>query len=211
MISIEEHHVDALASNAGAVRNARALAAKGRYSTLCVSDDGSIVFGDCRGSGARPYACSFDFAEPAKPVSRCSCPSRQIPCKHSLGLLYAWVEDASRFARTELPGDLEEKREAAVRRAAAKRARAAAPAAGPTTDGPRAHGSARRRTAIALSEPSKARSSSETPSSSKSSSPSGRRFRACREAPLAHRQRQRPMSPEGVPARQDRPCRFRDA
>ena len=129
MIAIEEHHVDALASNAGAIRNARGLVSKGRYPTLGVADDGSIVFGECRGSGAGAYACSFDFADPAKPVPRCSCPSRQVPCKHCLGLLYAWVENAGRFAKAELPDELRTKRDTARKRAATRRAKANAPSA----------------------------------------------------------------------------------
>lgn len=128
MIPIEEHDVDALASNAGAMRNGRSLVAKGRYSALSIADDGAIVFGRCQGSSAGGYTCSFDFADPAKPVSRCSCPSRQIPCKHCLGLLYAWVKDATRFVSTELPKELKAKRETTVKRAASKQARTSAPA-----------------------------------------------------------------------------------
>ncbi len=51
---------------------------------------GDVVFGECRGSGAKPYLACVDLTEPAY---RCSCPSRKFPCKHALGLLLLWSAD----------------------------------------------------------------------------------------------------------------------
>ena len=46
---------------------------------------------------------------------RCTCPSRQFPCKHVLGLLYAYAGGAS-FTPAEVPEDLAAKREKAEKR-----------------------------------------------------------------------------------------------
>jgi hypothetical protein len=45
--------------------------------------DDAAVWGECQGSGAKPYQVQIDVAEPA---FKCSCPSRKFPCKHGLGL-----------------------------------------------------------------------------------------------------------------------------
>ncbi|MEL6894452.1 MAG: SWIM zinc finger family protein, partial [Actinomycetota bacterium] len=44
--------------------------------------------GSCRGSGAEPYDTVVDHVAVGW---RCSCPSRQRPCKHVLALLLLWV------------------------------------------------------------------------------------------------------------------------
>src|SRR5215510_15091995 len=41
------------------------------------------VWGECQGSGQKPYQTAIDLNEPA---FKCSCPSRKFPCKHGLGL-----------------------------------------------------------------------------------------------------------------------------
>ena len=51
---------------------------------------GSVLFGECRGSGSKPYLACVNLTEPAY---RCSCPSRKFPCKHALGLLLLWSAD----------------------------------------------------------------------------------------------------------------------
>ena len=51
----------------------------------------TLVWGHCRGSGAKPYQTVVDLAGPAY---RCSCPSRKFPCKHALGLLLLWAADS---------------------------------------------------------------------------------------------------------------------
>ena len=92
MIAIDDAYVDAAAPNADAARNGRGLVLKGKLSNLHVSDDGALIFGECQGSGKEPYRVSCDFARPDQPTHRCSCPSRQLPCKHCLGLMYAYAQ-----------------------------------------------------------------------------------------------------------------------
>ncbi len=110
MISIDEGFVDAAAPNADAAKNGRALVLKGKFLKLHTSEDGTLLFGHCQGSGKDPYLCSSDFAVPEAPVHRCNCPSRQFPCKHSLGLMYAFVQ-GKKFSAADVPADLAAKRE----------------------------------------------------------------------------------------------------
>ncbi|MBM4077851.1 MAG: SWIM zinc finger family protein, partial [Planctomycetes bacterium] len=77
-------------------------------------------------SGKEPYRCSADFIQPEKPVFRCSCPSRQFPCKHSIGLMYAFVQGKT-FTVAEVPEDIASKREKVEVRAEKKKEREAAP------------------------------------------------------------------------------------
>lgn len=109
MIEITEAYIDSIAPNAGAMKNGRDLVKKNSFPKLCRSEDGTLLFGECKGSGKEPYRCSADFVKPESPVFRCSCPSRQFPCKHNLGLLYAYA-GGEPFAVEEIPTDVADKR-----------------------------------------------------------------------------------------------------
>ncbi|MEV0369981.1 SWIM zinc finger family protein [Streptomyces sp. NPDC050636] len=74
------------------------LAAPGPWSETG-ADDGA-VWGQCKGSGKKPYQAVIDIKGPA---FKCSCPSRKFPCKHALGLLLLWAGDAGAVAAGEPP------------------------------------------------------------------------------------------------------------
>lgn len=118
-------YVDSLAPNAAAMKNGLGLVKKNSFISLNRSENGELLFGQCAGSGKTPYECSADFVVPDKPVFRCSCPSRQFPCKHALGLLYAYAEGAA-FKIAAVPEDLSAKREKAGKREETKVKQAAA-------------------------------------------------------------------------------------
>lgn len=126
MISIDETFVDAAAPNGDAAKNGRALVVKSKFLKLHQSADETLLFGQCQGSGKEPYSCSADFANAQSPVYRCNCPSRQFPCKHSLGLLYAFAQ-GKKFAVAEVPEDLAAKREKAAVRVEKKKEEAEKP------------------------------------------------------------------------------------
>src|SRR5438552_14173546 len=115
MISITQDFIETAAPNAEAAKNGRGLVLKSKFLTLHHSPDETLWFGQCQGSGKTPYLCSADFTVPEKPVYRCTCPSRQFPCKHSLGLLYAVVE-GKEFTTADVPEELAAKREKAAAR-----------------------------------------------------------------------------------------------
>ncbi len=120
MISIDEPFVESAAPNADAAKNGRGLVLKGKFLALHKSADDTLLFGRCQGSGKDPYLCSADFAVPSKAVYRCNCPSRQFPCKHSLGLLFAFVQGKS-FTVADVPEDISAKREKAAARVEKKK------------------------------------------------------------------------------------------
>jgi hypothetical protein len=81
-------HVVALAPDPGAAAAARRLAVPARWQALGCNDD--AVWGLCHGTSAEPYHVVVELAEP---TSRCTCPSRKLPCKHAVGLLLMWAHD----------------------------------------------------------------------------------------------------------------------
>ena len=107
-MNITAKAVDLLAPNAEAAKNGRELSKK-KLSKLSKSADGALIFGECAGSGKNPYYCSADYVDENAPVFRCNCPSRQIPCKHVLGLLYAYA-DGQVFHEADIPEDIASKR-----------------------------------------------------------------------------------------------------
>jgi hypothetical protein len=120
VIAIDDSFVDSAAPNADAVKNGRGLVLKKKFVKLHIAEDETILFGDCQGSGSKPYQCSCDFIRPGSPTYRCNCPSRQFPCKHSIGLMLAYVQNAKAFSVAAVPDELQSKREKVVQRAEKK-------------------------------------------------------------------------------------------
>ena len=83
MPTLTAEQVRTLAPDASAARSGEALADRGRWTAAGRSE--AAAWGLCKGSGSTPYQVAVDTAGPAY---RCSCPSRKIPCKHALGLLF---------------------------------------------------------------------------------------------------------------------------
>lgn len=127
MIEVTAAYADSLAPNSATIKNAQGLVQKKKFVGLYKSDTGDLLFGECQGSGSSNYSTSADFAQPEKPVFRCTCPSRQFPCKHSLGLLYAYINGQT-FTEAPVPEELAAKREKAEKRAEKKEQEAANPA-----------------------------------------------------------------------------------
>ncbi|MEZ6135925.1 MAG: SWIM zinc finger family protein [Pirellulaceae bacterium] len=125
-VSIDDAYIESAAPNAAAAKNGRGLVLKRKFTSLHRAADDSLLFGYCAGSGKTPYLCSADFAVPSAPVFRCTCPSRQFPCKHALGLLYAFADENS-FSVADVPEELSSKREKAAARSEKKKAAADAP------------------------------------------------------------------------------------
>lgn len=129
MINIDASFVDAEAPNANAIKNGRGLVAKGKFVALHKSADGTLLFGECRGSGKSNYRTSCDFIRPGAVTYRCSCPSRQFPCKHCIGLMYAFV-DGNTFTEAAVPDDIVSKREKFAKKAEKKATQASKPRKG---------------------------------------------------------------------------------
>lgn len=110
MRTVKEQEITALAPNANAVSNARKISSGGGFVSRKRSEDDTFYMGECKGSGTSHYIVSADYIDGDHPVFRCSCPSRQFPCKHSLALLFEMAAGKD-FAVTEIPEDILAKRE----------------------------------------------------------------------------------------------------
>ncbi len=119
MRTVKEQEIAALAPNANAAANGRKICSGGGFVSLKRSEDDSFYMGECKGSGKNNYIVSADYIDEEHPVFRCSCPSRQFPCKHSLALLYTMAA-GKEFALTEIPQDILDKREKKEAREAGK-------------------------------------------------------------------------------------------
>ncbi len=109
-MNITNDLISSLAANSDAIKNGKSLFTSKKFIKLGVDSDKTIIFGECSGSGSKPYYCSMDFISEASPVPRCSCPSRQIPCKHVLGLMIAYEQASNQFVTEDVPEDIQDKR-----------------------------------------------------------------------------------------------------
>ncbi|MEV4563587.1 SWIM zinc finger family protein [Nonomuraea sp. NPDC049419] len=129
----------ALAPDASSRKAAQGVATPAKWPVR--GHTGMVVYGECRGSGSTPYLACVDLSEPAY---RCSCPSRKFPCKHALGLLLLWSDEAipaEAGAPQWVTEWLDSRAERAAKSAARSAARAATAAAADTTaDGQTADG-----------------------------------------------------------------------
>lgn len=112
---ITEDLIRSLAPNPAAVSNGKKISSSGDFSGLSKTEDETLIFGQCRGSGKNPYSVSADFSGDT-PVLRCSCPSRQYPCKHGIALMYEWLSGKT-FTTAPVPEDIAAKRAKAEKRA----------------------------------------------------------------------------------------------
>lgn len=110
MREITEQQILALAPNAAAASNGKKISQKGGFVRLERTEDDTLYMGECTGSGKSNYITSADYIDENNPVFRCSCPSRQFPCKHSLALLYEMLAKKE-FNICEVPEDIQKKRD----------------------------------------------------------------------------------------------------
>ena len=97
-MSLTMEGVLAMAPDEASAKAARGLTSPAKWPLLGADD--AAVWGECQGSGSKPYQTQVDLNGPA---FRCSCPSRKFPCKHGLALLMLRAQDASRFTAGEAP------------------------------------------------------------------------------------------------------------
>ena len=116
MISVSLDYVESLAFNSKSFVNSKKIVTKGQIVKTCINDEGNLIFGECSGSGKSTYKSSIDFMDEINPVFRCSCPSRQIPCKHSIAVLYKYALDKTLFVIEEVPEDIQGKREKVIKK-----------------------------------------------------------------------------------------------
>lgn len=130
-MELSAESVLALAPDAASAKAANGLLKPGNWPTL--GADAAAVWGECQGSGSKPYQTQVDLSGP---TFKCSCPSRKFPCKHGLALLLLRAKDASLFTATTPPAWVADWLSARTERVQKKeekqREQAASPAAEPS-------------------------------------------------------------------------------
>ena len=109
-MKLDKEKILAMSPNASAVANAKKICSSSSFVKLAHSSDDTFYMGECKGSGKSNYIVSADFVDEENPVIRCTCPSRQFPCKHGLALLFE-IADEKTFEECEIPEDILAKRE----------------------------------------------------------------------------------------------------
>ena len=103
MISYSEDQARAFVTDAGTLQRGHQLAQPTKWQNVGRTD--ATAWGECAGSGAKPYLTGIDLSEPA---FKCSCPSRVFPCKHGAGLLLLLARQPALFAAATPPAWLDE-------------------------------------------------------------------------------------------------------
>jgi hypothetical protein len=92
-----------LAPNAAAFKAGQKLAAANQWLVLANSD--RSLWGEIKGSGKDAYKVAVDTHELAY---KCTCPSRQFPCKHGIGLMLLYTNNVAAFKQPTEPDYLAE-------------------------------------------------------------------------------------------------------
>ncbi|HVU95310.1 MAG TPA: SWIM zinc finger family protein [Puia sp.] len=97
-MNLSEEQILALAPDDSSRKSGRDLATPAKWVTKGATD--AALWGECQGSGSKPYQTQIDLNNLA---FKCSCPSRKFPCKHGLGLLLLRARQPQEFAATQPP------------------------------------------------------------------------------------------------------------
>ncbi|MEM9546714.1 MAG: SWIM zinc finger family protein [Bacteroidota bacterium] len=98
-----EQQIEKLAPKESTFKAGKKLALAAKWETLEKSD--RAIWGSVRGSGKKPYLTQIDTANIAY---KCTCPSRQFPCKHAVGLMLVNSIDPAAFTVTKEPDYVQE-------------------------------------------------------------------------------------------------------
>ncbi|MDU0372815.1 hypothetical protein ACFPAF_20615 [Hymenobacter endophyticus] len=124
-----EEQARALITDPGTLKRGQELAAPAKWGNLGRIE--TAAWGECKGSGSKPYQTGIDLTAPA---FKCSCPSRVFPCKHGAGLLLLLARQPQLLSGTTPPEWLHEwldKRQQTQEKQVAKAVETAASAADP--------------------------------------------------------------------------------
>ncbi|HEX2533981.1 MAG TPA: SWIM zinc finger family protein [Chitinophagaceae bacterium] len=95
---LSEDQILTLAPDESSKKAGKDLSGPGKWVTRGRND--TALWGECQGSGSKPYQTVMDTTAIA---FKCSCPSRKFPCKHGLGLALLYARQQALFTETEAP------------------------------------------------------------------------------------------------------------
>lgn len=97
-MQLTSEQVTSLAPDAASIKAAKGLSGRGKWPNIGKHD--AVLWGECQGSGKKPYQVRVDLTGNAY---KCSCPSRKFPCKHALGLMLLYVNEGGSFNDANTP------------------------------------------------------------------------------------------------------------
>ncbi len=98
-MQLTEDQIFSLAPDEASKKAGRDLATPAKWVSL--GESAQALWGECKGSGSKPYQTQVDLTNVA---FKCSCPSRKFPCKHGLGLLLLNSRQPGLFTAADMPG-----------------------------------------------------------------------------------------------------------
>lgn len=103
LVQFTEEQIFNLAPDEASKKSGRDLASASKWVSKGFTAD--ALWGECQGSGSKPYQTQVDLRNIA---FKCSCPSRKFPCKHGLGLLLYNVRQPNDFVSSTMPAWVED-------------------------------------------------------------------------------------------------------
>jgi len=97
-LNLDEEQIKALAPKENAFKAGLKLSKSAKWVESKLSE--RAIWGSIQGSGKNPYLVQVDIKNLAY---KCSCPSRQFPCKHSLAILLLYANDKGKFVNSPEP------------------------------------------------------------------------------------------------------------
>lgn len=98
--ALTREKVEQLAPDQASLGAALKLMKPANFPLLARTGDGSLIWGECQGSGATPYRV---IVSPPDLGYKCTCPSRKFPCKHVLAVMWIACESPQRFGEAAPP------------------------------------------------------------------------------------------------------------
>lgn len=117
-VAWSQEQVLGLAPDASSAASGKGLASERKWVSLGMAD--SVIWGECQGSGSKPYQTQVELSGP---TFHCSCPSRKFPCKHGLGLMLLYAGGSSAMKPAEIPSRVSSWLEGREKRAEQKAAK----------------------------------------------------------------------------------------
>lgn len=97
-MNLSEEQILTLAPDESSKKSGKDLANAAKWVSKGANEQ--ALWGECQGSGSKPYQAQVDLTNIA---FKCSCPSRKFPCKHGLGLLLLYARQKNSFTIGDAP------------------------------------------------------------------------------------------------------------
>jgi hypothetical protein len=102
-MNLTEDQILTLVPEESSKKAGKELANPGKWVTKGANEQ--AIWGECQGSGSKPYQTQIDLSNFA---FKCSCPSRKFPCKHGIALGLLFARQQNLFTETTMPAWVDE-------------------------------------------------------------------------------------------------------